>query len=343
MNLLEIYKERNKNPGWFDDHFSSSKNASGKMFVYTGTNFRSQESFVEQFLTFLEIEGKPRKFWPKKETTGQEMHKQHVTNMLQSKLFKKDVGDDEVYSRTKKGLLYNDFIKCDIVGEERWLINYLFLINGYFSNRKNYIIYRVKEDLLGFLLSVPNINVGLLIEQAKILIDLGEESLSILLRTQFFYIHSFYNDTDFLINYFRASEKEKEELAGYIEDNYKNDNLECCISKKYKSTVSTKSSLLDEAKVFLLTLLFIESKNVSSLNIGEKFIEEFDKSIFHLDRDLIINYLNSNKNVFGPIFEDILEIEDIDVLADIPRMVAVEIPSIDKPEDYIDETSEPGK
>lgn len=343
MSLLEIYKEKNNDKEWFDSHFSSSSKAFGKMFIFTGTNFRTLESFFKQFSTFLEIEGKPRKFWPKKETTGQEMHKQHVTNMLQSKLFKKDIGDDEVYSKTRKGFLYDDFIKLEIGDEEKWLINYLFLLNGYYSNVKNYIVYRVKRDLLGYLLSVPSINVDLLTNEAKNFLNLEDKTFSSLLRSSFFYIHSFYNDSDFLINYFRASEQEKEELASYIEENYNENNLRCCISRKYKSEVITKNTLVDETKIFLLTLRFSELKDVFLTNIREKFVEEFSENIFRINESIVLNYLYVNKNVFDPIFEDVLELDEeetqaTDALIESPRVI-----ERDAAEDYIDETIEIGK
>ena len=70
--------------------------------------------------------------------------------MLQSKLFKKGINNEEIYNKTKKGNLYYDFIKLNFGKEEKWFINYTFLLNGYYSNRKNYILHRVKKDLLGY-------------------------------------------------------------------------------------------------------------------------------------------------------------------------------------------------
>src|SRR3972149_1323140 len=129
MSLLEVYREKNKNEDWFITHSTLGKGATGRMFEYTNTNFRTQNAFTTQFEKFLEIENKPRETWSKQEHHGQEMDKHRVVNMIQSKLFKKDV--NELYSRTTKGLLYSNFINLDIPEENKWLINYLFLLNGY--------------------------------------------------------------------------------------------------------------------------------------------------------------------------------------------------------------------
>ena len=341
MSLLEIYKEKNENIDWFTAHSTLARGATGRMFEYTNTNFRRQKSFINQFKTFLEVENKPRNTWPKQEHHGQEIHKQHVINMIQSKLFKKD--KNELYNRTVKGLLYSDFIGSDIPEEERWLINYLFLLNGYYLNRKNYIIYRVKEDLLGYLLSVDGIVENSLITDAKEL--LRADSFAAILRSNFFFIHSFYDDSDFLINYLRASDAEREELAGYIEENLNTGNFICCISKKYQPGGNfTKNTLLDETKVFLLTLLFIQSKDVSLNNIYEIFVDSFKQNISIINEDLTLHYLHDNKDVFNPIFMEVLELEEFK--ADILEVEPSQVPEVrdqDVPEDYIDETNEAGK
>ena len=290
MRLLEIYKEKNKNNDWLIGHSGSI----------------NQDSFMHQFLEFLEIENKPKEAWPKQKDHGQEIYEQYAVNMLQSKLFKKD--KNNLYNRTAKGLLYNNFINLDIVGQERWFINYLFLLNGYYLNRKNYITNRVKEDLLGYLLRVDGITEDFLIQKAKELLKLNENSFSELLRNDFFYVHSFHNDLYFLINYFKSPDAEKEELAEYIEKNYETKQHKCCISEKYRVRGNFNQSLLiDETKVFLLTLLFIQSKNVNLNNIYDIFIDNFIKNIYNLDRELVFNYLNNNKNVFDSISEEILE------------------------------------
>lgn len=338
MNLLKIYQNKNSDKKWFEDHCSSGEDASGKMFKYTGTNARNLESFMSQFKMFLKIENIPRNKWPRQVKHGQEVHKQYVVPMIQSKLFKKK--SDELYDRTTKGSLYKKFIDSDIKEGERWLINYIFLINGYYFNRKNYIIHRVKEDLLGFFLSIDGVNEDQLIRESKNL--LKTNSFKLALKSDFFFMHSFYDDVDFLTVYLRASKDEKMELVSYIENNIKNKNFICCISKKYKSTgIFSYSTLIEETKVFLLTLLFTESKNANLNSIYKIFIKNFSENIQEINKKEVFSYLIENKEVFDPIFEDILEIEDIEI--ELPQEVVLERIEKDRQEDYIDETSEIGR
>ena len=232
MSILEIYKEKNQNQAWFDDHFSLADRSHGRIFEYTNTNFRKQDSFMTHFTSFLEVENVPRVDWPRQVNHGQEIHKHMVMNMIQSKLFKKDVND--LYSKTAKGLLYANFINSNISNQEKWLINYLFLLNGYYFNRKNYIIHRVKEDILGFLLATDGITINLLVNEAQVLLALEQADIYSSLKNDFFFIHSFYNDQEFLIAYLRSSSDEKAELSNYIEGNLRSGDFRCCISKKYK-------------------------------------------------------------------------------------------------------------
>ena len=152
MSILETYIEKNTNEEWFNDHFSLGDGAHGRLFEYTNTNFRKQDSFIAQFEKFLEVENLPREQWPLNPNNGQESHKHVVVPSVQSKLFKKEISG--LYTKTAKGVLYENFINTDLPENEKWLINYTFLLNGYFLNRKNYIIHRVKDDLITFLMAV---------------------------------------------------------------------------------------------------------------------------------------------------------------------------------------------
>lgn len=342
MSILDIYKEKNKDTKWFNSHASLGVGSFGRMFEYTNTNFRNQGTFINDFLKFTEVENVPRNLWPKHPKHNQEIHKHYTVNMLQSKLFKRN--KEGVFSRTTKGILYTDFISLDIPSSDRWLINYIFLLNGYYFNRKNYILSRVRDDLLGFLLSTDGIDKNLLISEAELLI--GKNSFSEILRSDFFYFHSFYNDSDFLTTYLRSSLEEKEELATYIEDNLVSGVFQCCISKKYQRSGNfNKVSLLDETKVFLMTLALVEDKNIGLDNIYKKIFDFYDEKISVLKKDTL-NYLYKNRNVFDPIFEDVLDVEvvdDSDVFSPLDISQIRKIDNEDVAEDYIDETVEFGK
>lgn len=346
MSILEIYKEKNQNQEWLEDHFSLADGAHGRMFEYTNTNFRKQNAFMVQFNSFSQVENLPRRDWPRQANHGQEIHKHMVINMIQSKLFKKDV--NELYSKTAKGIAYADFINPDIASNEKWLINYLFLLNGYYLNRKNYIVHRVRDDMLGFLLATDGITLNLLVREAKALLAAEQGDIYALLRKDFFYIHSFYNDPEFLIAYLRSTPEEKEELASYIEQNLQSGEFACCISKKYRPSGNfNKAMLLDETKVFLVTLLFAQARDANQENLYRKFPDIFADNVGPIVKKVVLDYLYANREIFDAIFEDIMELEEAQAAIfedDVTETVQLsKIDLEDVPEDYIDETSEVGR
>ena len=75
-------------------------------------------------------------------------------------------------------------------------------------------------------------------------------------------------------------------------------------------------------------------------NVYKIFVENFNKNIFTINEKSTLSYLRSNKNIFDPIFAEILGLEYPDV-----ALVAGEAitDSRDIAEDYIDETSEEGR
>lgn len=344
MNILDTYKEKNKNQKWFDDHFSLAEGAYGRMFEYTDTNFRTQLTFIKSALSFAKIENKPRNTWPRNTKTGQELHKHYVVPMTQAKLFKKDTLG--LYSRTMKGVLYSELTKLNFSPEEEWFINYIFLLNGYFANRKNYIMERVEEDLLNGFLSVEEINDNILIDKAKELLELPSPNMTNILRSDFFYLHSFYDDPEFLTLYLRSNQEEKEELASYIENNLKSKKYICCISKKYQPSGNfNRQSLFDETRVFLLTFLFIREQNINISNVYTKLFDIYVKNITKINKK-VINYLFKNSNIFNQIFLDLLEEEEPGTSLNrtfIDKIKLELIDNADAPEDYIDETSEDGR
>jgi hypothetical protein len=195
-------------------------------------------------------------------------------------------------------------------------------------------------------LSAEGITEESLIKDARDL--LRADSFDAILRSNFFYIHSFYNDSDFLITYFRSTKEEREELANYIAENLRDRNFRCCISAKYQPSGNfNRNMLADESRVFLLTLLFVQAKDVNLGNIYQVFTDNFKDNVANLSVELVLNYLREHKDVFDPIFIDILELEEIEMA--VSEDVAVEIIKIgeidkrDKPEEYIDETSEEGR
>jgi len=222
MQLLETYIARNKDSVWFEQFSSLAKENYGRLFEYTNTNFRYQSSFFSQFKTFEEVEGKERSTW-ETVASGQEKHKQHVINMLASKLFRRDPkgGEEEknyIYRKTEKGKLYKTFLEDKRFSDnEKWILNYIFLLNGYYTGQRGYIIKRT--------VWLAEIFTSLGVERKDLAKRVAEAigqsyTLQELLRKDFFYLHSFFADAEFLELYLHSSSEEREELALYIESNH---------------------------------------------------------------------------------------------------------------------------
>lgn len=151
MNLLlTYYIEKNSIPDWKENFSSGATKLT--MYAYKGTNGRSLTSMMNIFQNLEQVENKPRSEWPRKDTTGQEIHKQYTRPMLEAKLFYRENG---IFHKTAKGIEYKKFIDTRFAEEEKWLINYLFLLDAFILNKENYLITRSNEIKNIFLKVLP--------------------------------------------------------------------------------------------------------------------------------------------------------------------------------------------
>ena len=140
MNLLlKYYTEKYSIPEWKEKFTSASQKVI--MYKFKGTNGRYLTSFDNKFKEFLEVEGKPRNEWPTYEN-GQLIHKQYTVPMIETRLFYKENGK---YYKTAKGEVYEKYLNINMSDAEKWLINYLLLLDSTISNKENYIVNRSNE------------------------------------------------------------------------------------------------------------------------------------------------------------------------------------------------------
>ena len=334
MSLLNIYKEQNKNLDWFEKYHSLGKNKRGKVFGYINTNFRTQSSFINHFKEFENVEDIDRKDWTIA-SYGQESDKHRVINMLSSKLFKKEKIDENgkkfLYSKTAKGQVYKKFINeiDKFSKEEKWLLNYVFLLNGHYSNTKNHIY----EKIIFLIEWFASINLNY-----EKLLSLAEESLKSaelaeLVKTDFFYLMSFHTELDFLEIYFNATSEEKEELYNYILSNLKSKNKNCVISKKYQLGGNyIFSQAFDEFKVFYQTMLLVNRKGSDINHVIEYLFK---------DKNNIQSFIQTENiySIIRNIFLDFYDIKEEFTDAEIEKVLIKE----DGPQEYIDDTLTGGR
>lgn len=311
MNLLNIYKDLCKNERWYDIYCSTGEKSNGKILYFLNTNYRNLWVFEAGYNVFKEIENIGRDKWIHNENHGEEKEKQHTVNMLKSKIFSRA---SNRYYRSKKGLAFADMLESDFSKEERWIIIYLTILNGYFANIQNYTHNRILQivELMK--------NRGISREEyVKILLDFIKQcdkgDIEIF-RHDYLYFDTFYKnfeDIDFLKIYIDSTLEEKQELKEYVSNQPKNRETTkeetCTISYKYKSKGSyVKSTIIDNAKIqyFTLALLDREYKNYSEF--FEFALIKYSEIYRDTDTDKVINFIEEHKDVYKLIYEEVFNI-----------------------------------
>ena len=207
MDLVEIYKNLCGNKRWYDTYCSTGENSNGKILYFLNTNYRNLWVFETGYNVFKEIENIGRDQWIHNENHGEEKEKQHTVNMLKSKIFSRA---SNKYYRNKKGLAFGDMLESNFSKEERWIIIYLTILNGYFANIPNYIQHRAQQIVE--LMENRGISrekyVNILLDFLK-QCDIGDEEI---FKHDYLYFDTFYKsfeDIDFLKVYNDSTLEEK--------------------------------------------------------------------------------------------------------------------------------------
>ncbi len=338
MNLLEYYIEKNKDKQWYDNFVSVAKDKHGKLFTYTNTNYRTTLSFIKNFQTFLAIENKPREKW-QKSAHGQETHKQHTVNMVESRLFTKHEG---YFERSSKGLAYTQFIDKEFPTNEKWLINFVFLSDSYFDKRINYPLVRSQEFLTKMAAILGASAIQDMVENFVLMGGL-KCTMEDIMHTDFFYIHSLYDDYEFLSMYKIASDSDKRALQDYVVDNYVNEKYSCCISEKYRPSGRYNQKMIqDDAKVVLFSNKLALLRDADFQNMFSRLIDYYS-GLIECDPSIIRGFIFNNSDVFEAIYINISGIEELE---DYREEQVIEVsPTIikDIPKLKVDDTNYKGK
>ena len=311
MELLNIYKDLCRNDRWYDIYCSTGEKSNGRIIYLLNTNYRNLWVFETGYNVFKEIENIGRNQWIHNDNHGEEKEKQHTVNMLKSKIFSKA---SNKYYRNKKGLAFADMLEGNFSKEERWIMIYLTILNGYFANIPNYIYHRVHE-IIGLMQ-----NRGVTREEyTKLLLDfikqcdVGEEDI---FNHDYLYYDTFYKefeDIDFLKIYISATKEEKKELKDYVINQPKNREITkeetCAISYKYKSTGSfVKSTIVDNAKIQYFTLMLLDNQYNNYNDFFEYALMKYSEIYKDIDNCKISNFIEYHQEVYKLIYEEIFNI-----------------------------------
>lgn len=349
MNLLlNYYLDRNSMDSWVKEFSGAGQKVI--MYSFKGTNGRSLTNFYKKYIKLKKVEGIPRSQWPVSSITGQELHKQYTAPLKAARLFYEENG---VFRQTAKGKIYEKFLSEKLNKDEKWFLNYMFLLDATFDNKDNYILSRSSEIY------------DILVENTSV--QFVENALSELFKNRntitsdkdiafydFLYLDTFFRDSEFLKLYYSASESDRKELQTYVSQNLERKNRNCCISQKFiapslSNGNYTINELIDDLKILMF------SKELKKLKYSD--FEETIKDIlnlyteFSVDNNKLLTFLIDNKNIFEPILMNVFKVEDIDDSQEEQeeevydsRIINVDIKySGDRPEPRIDDTTIAGK
>lgn len=328
MSLINAYKEVCDKPEAFKFYTSAGSGSGGRIFEFKNTNYRTIHSFIENYGTFKSgADGVERTSWEIGKH-GQEALKQHTVNMLKSRLFSKN---NEIYYHTKKGEVL-DSIPNEFNDEEKWILLFLLLADGYFSDVPCYIIQTSKEwieNMVVYEIYKDDVKNSIV----KFLNECKSADNYNFFEDDFLYYDSFhktFEHVDFLKAYIYSTSKDKTELHKYITDNYatlknlkkdkrlKGVNYDVVdfnsdiICKKYEPSGNyNKKMLIDDAKLIYMSSVVDGYSYHDFSAFCLHIVHEF-KKIADIDSDTVLNFLHDYKDIFEMCFLNIYNPEYID-------------------------------
>lgn len=367
MKLKEEYIKLCKDYDALTQYSETGNGKYGKIFDFQNTNYRLILSFIKNYNTFKEgADGIDRAIWELK-SHGQEALKQHTNNMLKSRFFSKN---QRTYYKTRKGETL-DHIPNSFSDNEKWIILYLLLIDGYFDNTPNYILKRSEEIYEYFLIYENDINQidNMIFE---FIIDSKKQSIEELFKNDYIYFDTFfktYKEYDFLNIYVNSNEEDKEELYNHIINNYEdykkllsdskskdeeissiaktriiNYKFECCLSKKYQpSGVYNKNMIVDNAKLLYLSNYINKKRFKDFVDFIHQVVGEYSK-IENIDKRKIYQFIfNDFKDIFEMCYMNIFNpnyFDEISISEDYTEEQEQEILSKNEEKSIIEDIEE---
>ena len=312
MNILDYYIERSKDSSWVEKFQSTSDRNEGKVFQFTNTNFRTIGSYKTIFNKFINYVGIDRKDWDKNIKTGQEVAKQHVVRMRQSKLFK---SKKSLYLLTHKGESFRNMLEMQFSKNEEWLLIYFYLLNSYFNLTPLYIKKRV-DSLFNLFQEQDYSSSELILTFEKYLLTRIKNNND-LFSEDIFWLITFHKDPDFISIFKNSTIEEKNKLKFYVQDKQESKNYEDLIVKKYKENGQfTINTFNDELKIIYFTKLIIDSKAKELKSLSDLLITKY-KEFNPVNYSRLIDFISSEEDIFeiilnefnGNIEEDILSLD----------------------------------
>ncbi len=343
MNIKEYYQKRCQQQDWNRKYFKCGENGDGSVFKAFSTNYRNLSAFNYYFDKFKSLANRPRSTWARYQTTGQEIAKQYVVNMVESFLFisQRDDSGDLVYHLTERGKEFDKMLSLNFSKEEQKFLTLIYLVNASFKKTPRYFLkqaYLVMDSWTnaGFTENFlqESMKKFLLEEQAKI-------KLENIFKYDIVWLLSFYSDKEFLKLYKASSNEEREDLKTLTIDAFNNSNKSNVLAWKFKSTNFSRSTLVDTFIIIYIANIIRKSQTegISFSEFYNCLTQEYD-NIYHINKNNVLKYIFENENVFKIIFKNAISEEDDFTERYIPEYKIRK--NIKIPTEKIDSTSQEG-
>lgn len=345
-NVIEYYNSQCKEEDWYANYYQCGAIGAGSIFKFLSTNYRTLSSFEYYFDNFKKYINIPRSNWDKKETTGQEIAKQYVSNLVESFLYSSSRNKDGelIYNLTSRGKDFSTMLAADFSDDDKRLLIFLFLVNSSFQQTPRYIL-KTSEHVWHQWKSA-----GLKVETIKNSIrdffngQQSEKKIENIFSYDIIWYLSFYSDASFLKMYSLASEEEKCLLKQETIDAYKSKDKTNVLAWKYKSTNFQRPALLDTLVMIYVSNSILEmmGATVDFETFYKRVVEDFS-SVLPLNRTKILDFIKSNYSVFSVISANATSEDDDFTEKYIPAYRPTkEIKEEEIPTEKIDTTSEEG-
>lgn len=313
MNIKEYYLEKCKDKDWYNRFYQCGDTGDGAIFKCFSTNYRDLSAFEYYFLEFKKYIGLPRNKWNKKESTGQEVAKQYVVNMVESFLYlsKRNKDNELIYELSSRGEDFDKMLNSDFSQEEKTLLTYIYLMNSSFKNTPRYFLKQSWNVLECWTKS--GLNVDKCIEDILNLInnEMAARKVENIFKYDIVWYLSFYTDNEFIKLYNISTSIEKEELKGKTIEDYKLSNKLNVVSYKYKGTNFSKPMLINTLLIIFLSKFVKDSQNedFSFNEFYESLVANFSK-IYTINKEKVLSFILENETIFKIIFKNAISEED---------------------------------
>lgn len=288
MSLLDLYIEKSEN--------YSQEPSGAYLFDFTA-NFRTMQSFEDGFRTFKNICAMTDEERQAYMEASPESAKTFISNMIRTKLFRPAVGAPVL---TEKGRAYEHFLNGKFNAFERWLLDFMFIADAYFSLVPNYVFKR-SEEIFGNW-KEAGYTVAQIYNAVLHLFSIKNITMKALLDSEYAVMITFIDDPVFLRAYRESSEAERKQLHAYVITNYENEKYSCIVTAKFSpSLLIDCETVLDDAKILFFAHYLSVCNTASLEDAVQSFTDEYSR-FFKVNNKRINKFIAEHQDVFKIIY-----------------------------------------